>query len=455
MKTEPNWKDVDAIINLRSTSGSTVSLTELETALASEDESKTKLILAALRGPTDDYEADLYPFGGVRLTLDIQKRRIKKWYKDGQLVNILYTQALAKAKEKKTAEEAAEAAEEVTEEKEEEAKPSKKRGRGRPRKKAPEADPEVEVEEVDAKGSSSKPRKKKEAPVMKIREQIKFEKLQENDALLPYVPTVDDNYVFPAWTLEFVTMMDNGMNVWLYGGTGAGKSSLVEQVCATGKLPLMYQSFHEDIKPCELLGGKELVDGNTVWVDGPVTKAYRDGFVLLLDEIDAFPPEVQFCLYGILDGKPLVLAENGNEVIKPHPNFRVVATGNTQGRGDDTGMYAGTNILNRALLNRFRPWYHVEYPSEKTYREIIVREGVRDAVAAVIARLAKEINTAFLSGTLSETFSLRDARQIAKVAELAEGDVGRALQLCLLNRLSSIEKGAVTEMFRRIVPEDL
>ena len=115
MKTEPTWKDVDAIINLRSTSGSTVSLTELEAALASEDESKIKLILAALRGPTDDYEADLYPFGGVRLTLDIQKRRIKKWYKEGQLVNILYTQALAKAKEKKTAEEAAEAAEEVTE----------------------------------------------------------------------------------------------------------------------------------------------------------------------------------------------------------------------------------------------------------------------------------------------------------------------------------------------------
>jgi len=445
MKTDPTWKDVDAIVNMRTIAGVKVSLAELEKALAVEAEGTIKVILAALRGPTEEHEADLYPFGGVRLTLDIQKRRIKKWYKDGQLINILYTQALAKAKEKKTAEEAEMAAEKVA-----------------PKKVAPavveEAKEEVAVEEVVAPSAPKKPtppKKRKPVATMNIREQIKFDNLQKNEALLPYVPAIDDNYVFPAWITEFVTMLDHGMNCWLYGGTGAGKSSLVEQVCATGELPLMYQSFHEDIKPCELLGGKELVDGNTVWVDGPVTRAYREGFVLLLDEIDAFPPEVQFCLYGILDGKPLVLAENGNEVVKKHAHFRAVATGNTQGRGDDTGMYAGTNVLNRALLNRFRPWYNVEYPTEATYRDIIKREGVRDEVAAVIARLAKEINAAFMNGTLTETFSLRDARQIAKIAELADGNVGRALQICLLNRLSAIEKSAVSEMFRRLIPSDL
>ena len=451
MKTDPSWKDVDAIVNMRTISGTKVSLAELEKALAVENESAIKVLLAALRGPTEEHEADLYPFGGVRLTLDIQKRRIKKWYKDGQLINILYTQALAKAKEKKTVEEAEAAAEMIA-----------------PRKPTPPPatakitiEEAVEAEAVEATVAPSAPKKptppKKRTPsaTMKLREQIKFDNLQKNEALLPYVPAIDDNYVFPAWTLEFVTMLDHGMNCWLYGGTGSGKSSLVEQVCATGELPLMYQSFHEDIKPCELLGGKELVDGNTVWVDGPVTRAYREGFVLLLDEIDAFPPEVQFCLYGILDGKPLVLAENGNEVVKKHAHFRAVATGNTQGRGDDTGMYAGTNVLNRALLNRFRPWYNVEYPTEATYRDIIKREGVRDEVAAVIARLAKEINAAFMNGTLTETFSLRDARQIAKIAELADGDIGRALQICLLNRLSAIEKSAVSEMFRRLIPSDM
>jgi hypothetical protein len=110
MKTDPTWADVDEIIKLRTTGGAPVSLAELESALASEDEVKVKSILASLRGPTGEYEAELYPFGGVRLTLDIQRRRVEKWYKDKQLITTMYTQALARAKEKKTAEKAEEVA---------------------------------------------------------------------------------------------------------------------------------------------------------------------------------------------------------------------------------------------------------------------------------------------------------------------------------------------------------
>jgi cobaltochelatase CobS len=449
MKTDPTWKDVDEIVNLRTVESTKVSLAELETALASDDESKVKVILAALRGPTAEHEADVYPFGGVRLTLDIQRRRVKKWYDDKQLVTTLYTQALARAKEKRTAEEAIEAASSTS------ASPSASpsRGRGRPRKVGEEV---VEGAEEPFKAKApSKPRKPRKPKSSEIRSKIKFDMLTKNDDLMPYVPAVDENYVYPSWTLEFVKMVDHGINCWLYGGTGAGKSSLVEQICATAQLPLMYQSFHEDLKPDQLKGSMTLVDGNTVWQDGPVTKAYREGFVLLLDEFDAFPPEVQFCLFGVLDRKPLILEENGNEVVQPHPNFRIAVTGNTQGRGDESGMYAGTNILNRALLNRIGPWFKVDYPSEKIYREIIIKEGVREDVAKVVARLAKEINAAADNGTLTETFSLRDARRISVVAELCDGDINRALQLCLLNRLSSVEKGAVTELFRRLVPDDM
>jgi cobaltochelatase CobS len=434
MKTDPTWADVDEIIKLRTTGGAPVSLAELESALASEDEVKVKSILASLRGPTGEYEAELYPFGGVRLTLDIQRRRVEKWYKDKQLITTMYTQALARAKEKK--------AEEV-------AGPKKSRSAS--------ATEEVAVEEEAPKEETlkkSKPRKrtlKSDA----IRAQIKFDNLSRNEELMAYVPSKDDNYFFPQWTLEFIKMVDHGINCWLYGGTGAGKSSLVEQVCATGELPLIYQSFHEDLKPDQLKGSMTLVDGNTVWQDGPVTKAYREGFVLLLDEFDAFPPEVQFCLFAVLDRKPLILEENDNEVVQPHPNFRVVATGNTQGRGDESGMYAGTNILNRALLNRIGPWYKVDYPTQKVYKDLIMKEGVSEEVATVMSRLAKEINSACDNGTLTETFSLRDARRMAVVAELCDGDMNRALQLCLLNRLSSVEKGAVTELFRRLVPDDM
>ena len=458
-KTDPTWKDIDEIVKLRTKAGSFVSVKELETAFATDDDAKVSAILAALRGPTEEYEANIYPLSGVRLTLVVQKNRHRKWFKEDQLIINIYTQARSKYRVGSAKEEAEKAAADAKAEvdkkrkAEERAKieeeSSERAKKAKEVKKSVTLKEKVEVSEVDEGNLDIDPIPSKST--MTIREHIKFYHLQSNAALEAYVPSIDENYVFPAWTEEFVSMVDNGLNCWLYGGTGAGKSSMAEQVCATAKLPLMYQSFHEDIKPDQLFGGKDLVDGNTVWVDGPVTKAYREGFVLLLDEIDGLPPEIQFCLYGILDRKPLVLAENGNEVVKPHPNFRAIATGNTQGRGDEYGMFAGTNVLNRAFLNRYRVWYKVDYPSEGIYRKIIEKEGVTPAVARVIARLAKEINNAFMNGTLTETFSLRDAREVAKVAELAEGDIGRALQLTLLNRLSSVESAAVSEMCRRII----
>jgi len=459
MKTSPTWKDIDAIVNLRTTSGDAVSLAKLEVALAAEDIPKINSLLGGLRGKTGEYEADVYPLGGIRLTLDIQRERVTGWFNKGVLMTTMYTQALAKQKEAKTAAAAAAAGTSPSAP----ATPPKKRGPGRPKKSSTAGatgSVPVEVDEVDTDGGSTPAPKKRgpgrpPKPKMEMSDQIKFDHLPPTDDLLAYVPERDENYHFPAWTLEFTKMMDNGVNCWLYGGTGAGKSSLVEQLCAIGRLPMLYQSFHEDLKPDQLKGGMKLVDGNTVWVDGPVTKAYREGFVLLLDEFDAFPPEVQFCLFAILDRKPLILEENDNEVIQPHSNFRVIATGNTQGRGDESGMYAGTNVLNRALLNRIGPWFKVDYPTEAVYKTIIMKEGVRRDVAEVMARLAKEINAASMNGTLTETFSLRDARRISKVAELLDGDMSRALQLCLLNRLSTVEQTSVKEMFRRLVPDDM
>lgn len=449
VKIDPTWKDIDDIINLRTKSGIAISLKELETAFAKDDDAKVISILESLRGPTEEYEADVYPLSGVRLTVSVMKNRHKKYFNEDTLKENLYSQAYAKKSSMSSKEEAEKSAREA--EKAEKAKKEKATVDKEDAKKKAVESIKSKISsfsvEVDEDGSVISPK----STTMTTRDNIKFNHLQSNAALEAYIPEVDENYVFPVWTEEFVSMLDNGLNVWLYGGTGAGKSSMAEQVCATGKLPLMYQSFHEDIKPDQLFGGKDLVDGNTVWVDGPVTKAYREGFVLLLDEIDGLPPEIQFCLYGILDRKPLVLAENGNEVVKPHPNFRAIATGNTQGRGDETGMFAGTNVLNRAFLNRYRVWYKVDYPSEGIYRKIIENEGVNSSVARVIARLAKEINNAFMNGTLTETFSLRDAREVAKVAELTDGDVGRALQLTLLNRLSSVESVVVNEMCRRII----
>jgi cobaltochelatase CobS len=451
------WKNVDEVVEMKK-DGNDFSLHNLEVAIASDDSIAIKEIVTALRGPSGYYEASVYPFGGIVITVDMQVKRVKKWQKDGQLINHMYDQAVLKAKKKGDEDRKIAAAEEArkAKEKEEEEKREKMREALSKSSEGKTVVEEVDDEEVKPKVTKKRSRSIKKAikPTINIKEQIKFEHTICPEGYGAYVPAVDDNYEYPTFTLEYTKLFDRGMNAWLYGGTGSGKSSLVEQTCAVGNLPLVYVGLHEDTKPDQLFGGFKLVDGNTIWQDGPVTKAYRDGLVLLLDELDAGLPEILFSLFAILDRKPLVLTDNGCEVVNPHPNFRIVATGNTLGRGDETGMYNGTNIMNRALLNRFRIWYHVEYPSEKVYKKIIMSEGVNEESAKAIARLAKEINTGYTDGTLTETFSLRDAREVGRVAELV-GSVRRALQLSILARVSTVEAAAINEIYRRIMPDDV
>jgi len=451
-----SWDDVDKIIQLK-LDGKPLTLKSLESYIATKDIANTTLLTNALKGIDKRFTADVYPYARIKLTTKTLIERFIEWFEEGDLSSRIFN----KAKEmESTKDEDNEELKKILDEKLKKMEHAKKAIAKEKREEIKEKKikkTKKELEEAgitltDVPSDERVGHKKSKYSNIPTREMIKFEVLDSNNSYENFIPDEDDLYEFPEWTTEFVSLLDNGMNVWLYGGTGAGKTSLAEQVCAIGKIPLIYQSFHEDIKPDSLFGNFRLEDGNTIWQDGPVTKAYREGLVLLLDEIDGTPPEILFCLYAILDRKPLVLTDNGCEVIKPHKNFRIIATGNTLGRGDDDGSYSGTNVLNRAFLNRFRIWYKVDYPSEKVYKSIIMKEGVTESVASVVARLAREINTAAMNGTLTETFSLRDARDISKAAEILNGNVMRALQLSLLNRLPTAEQAAINDVYKRIIP---
>jgi len=97
-----------------------------------------------------------------------------------------------------------------------------------------------------------------------------------------------------------------------------------------------------------------LIDGSTRFVHGPLAVALREGHLLLLNEIDLMDPAELAGLNDVIEGQPLVIAQNGGEVIRPHPKFRVFATGNSAGAGDTTGLYQGVLRQNLAFLDRFR-----------------------------------------------------------------------------------------------------
>ena len=103
----------------------------------------------------------------------------------------------------------------------------------------------------------------------------------------------------------------------------------------------------------DLIGGFRLVNGETVWHNGPVVEeTLSRGDVLLLDEVDLASNKI-LCLQSILEGKGLFIKKTGHYV-HPKEGFNIIATANTKGKGSDDGRFIGTNVLNEAFLEPFR-----------------------------------------------------------------------------------------------------
>ena len=135
------------------------------------------------------------------------------------------------------------------------------------------------------------------------------------------------------------------------GESGTGKTYMTEQACAKLKREFIRVNITVETDEDDLLGHYALIDGNTVWQDGPVVIAMERGAVLLLDEIDLASNKVM-CLQPILEGKGVYL-KKVNRMVKPAEGFTVVATANTKGKGSEDGRFVFTNILNEAFLERF------------------------------------------------------------------------------------------------------
>ena len=124
---------------------------------------------------------------------------------------------------------------------------------------------------------------------------------------------------------------------FITGLSGNGKTEMVTQVCAKAKRELFRVNITIETDEDDLLGGFRLIDGETVWQDGPAVVAMKRGGVLLLDEVDLGSNKLM-CLQPILEGKGVFLKKI-NEWVKPAAGFTVFATANTKGKGDMDGRF--------------------------------------------------------------------------------------------------------------------
>ena len=167
------------------------------------------------------------------------------------------------------------------------------------------------------------------------------------------VPQKDPNYVPFGNFSDVKKIISSKMfyPTFITGLSGNGKTLSVEQACAQLGRELVRVNITIETDEDDLIGGFRLVDGATVWHDGPVIQALNRGAVLLLDEIDLASNKI-LCLQSILEGKGVFLKKVGR-FVRPKSGFNIIATANTKGKGSDDGRFIGTNVLNEAFLERF------------------------------------------------------------------------------------------------------
>ena len=271
------------------------------------------------------------------------------------------------------------------------------------------------------------------------------------------VPAVDELFVpFGNFSdVKSVIKSNIFYPCFITGLSGNGKTHGVEQACAQLKRELVRVNITIETDEDDLIGGFRLIDGSTVWHNGPVIEALERGAVLLLDEIDLASNKI-LCLQSILEGKGVFLKKIGRYV-KPAPGFNVIATANTKGRGSDDGKFIGTNVLNEAFLERFAVTFEQSYPTPSVESKILTRNfvalGCNECLSMVqnLTTWAEIIRKTYADGGVEDVISTRRLINIAR-AYVIWGKMDKALELCT-NRFDDDTKSVFVELFEKVSGE--
>ena len=279
------------------------------------------------------------------------------------------------------------------------------------------------------------------------------------------VPALDSTYKFdPDTTLAILAGFQYNRRVMIQGYHGTGKSTHIEQVAARLNWPCVRVNLDSHISRIDLIGKDaiKLVEGKqvTVFQEGILPWALRNPTAIVFDEYDAGRADVMFVIQRVLetDGKLTLLDQN--EVITPHPDFRIFATANTVGLGDTTGLYHGTQQINQGQMDRWSLVATLNYLSHDAETAIVLAknptyntEKGRKQISRMVT-VADMTRTAFMQGDLSTVMSPRSVIAWAENARIFRS-VGYAFRLTFLNKCDELERQTVAEFYQRCFDEEL
>ena len=267
------------------------------------------------------------------------------------------------------------------------------------------------------------------------------------------IPEKDETFVKfgPFTDLKKIISSKLFYPTFITGLSGNGKTFGVEQACAQLKREIIRVNITIETDEDDLIGGFRLVDGATVWHDGPVIQALNRGAVLLLDEIDLASNKI-LCLQPILEGKGIFLKKTG-KFVKPANGFNVFATANTKGKGSDDGRFIGTNVLNEAFLERFPVTFEQEYPSPISEQKILLNVAATVGVddnnfCQRLVDWADIIRKTFADGGVDEIISTRRLVHIIRAFSIF-GTKAKAIQVCV-NRFDDETKQSFLELYDKV-----
>jgi hypothetical protein len=273
------------------------------------------------------------------------------------------------------------------------------------------------------------------------------------------VPTTDDKFTAFGNFKDVKAVIKSKIfyPMFITGLSGNGKTHSVEQACAQLKREMVRVNISIETDEDDLIGGFRLLNGETVWSDGPVVEALKRGAVLLLDEIDLASNKIM-CLQSVLEGKGVFLKKT-NEYVKPAPGFNIVATANTKGRGSEDGKFIGTNVMNEAFLERFAVTFEQSYPSPAIEKKILLANFKElgwvgnniDTLATHLVDWADIIRKTYYDGGVEEIITTRRLVNVVK-AWCIWDSATKAIELCT-NRFDEDTKKVFVELYQKVSGE--
>ncbi len=245
--------------------------------------------------------------------------------------------------------------------------------------------------------------------------------LSKEGATAPfYLPQGDECEVFEA-------AFRNRIPLLLKGPTGCGKTRFVSHMAAILGRPLYTVACHDDLSAADLIGRYLLKGGETIWVDGPLTRAVREDAICYLDEVVEARKDVAVVLHPLTDDRRILPIERTGEMLEAGSNFMLVASYNP-------GYQNILKTLKPSTRQRFLA-IDFDFPAPQREIDIVVREsGLSKERTAPLVRLAGKLR-ALKGQDLEEGVS---TRLLVYCASLIQGGmpIERAVRAALIEPLS-------------------